>query len=82
MGPMPTSLADLPPAYVDYDAGPAVITTSVVMTVATVVLVAVRFVVRSKSAIGLGIDDWLILMAVVSTRISVEEGRAGLLTLA
>ncbi|KAM7187827.1 integral membrane [Naviculisporaceae sp. PSN 640] len=58
---MPTSLADLPLEYVDYDVGPAVITTSIVMTVATVVLVAVRFAIRSRSSIGLGIDDWLVL---------------------
>lgn len=66
MGSMPTSLAELPVEYVDYDLGPAVIATSIVMTVATVVLVAVRFTIRSKSAIGLGLDDWLILPVVVS----------------
>ncbi|KAM7193455.1 hypothetical protein V8F33_007834 [Rhypophila sp. PSN 637] len=84
MGPMPTSLADLPAEYVNYDVGPAVITTSIVMTVATLVLVAVRFTIRSNSALGLGIDDWFILAVVplmvgfmAATLLAVRQGGAG-----
>ncbi|KAK4214763.1 hypothetical protein QBC37DRAFT_439912 [Rhypophila decipiens] len=81
---MPTSLADLPAEYVNYDVGPAVITTSIVMTVATLVLVAVRFTIRSNSALGLGIDDWFILAVVplmvgfmAATLLAVQQGGAG-----
>lgn len=63
---MPTSLSQFPPGYVDYNLGPAVIATSIAMTVATLLLVAVRFIIRSKSAMGLGQDDWIILAVVVS----------------
>lgn len=66
MGPMPTSLSQFPPEYVDYNVGPAVIATSIAMTVATVLLVAIRFIIRSRSAMGLGKDDWMILAVVVS----------------
>lgn len=71
------ALSGLPPDFMTQDDGPLVVRTIVALAVVAVLTVAVRFAVRWRSVVGLGMDDWLILAAQVK-KLDVDRARAGL----
>jgi len=68
MKTMPTSLSELPPDVVAFDIGPQVVKATASLTGVAALMVATRFGVRWRASSGLtvGIDDWLIFLALVS----------------
>jgi hypothetical protein len=69
------SLDGFDPDYVAFNEGPVLVGSCIALCVVSAVVVAIRFAVRWRSAMGLGWDDWLILASLVS--LSQEAERKG-----
>ncbi|KAK0656953.1 hypothetical protein B0T16DRAFT_452461 [Cercophora newfieldiana] len=69
--PQPTSLSDLPPDVVNFNDGPRLVWTTLLMTAVSTIVVAIRFIFRCRAPSGLrtghriGWDDWFILVALL-----------------
>lgn len=61
--------ADYPPGWVDQDKGPAIIATIVTVTVLSTVFAAARLYVRGGIMKKLQLDDYIIIVAVVRSRL-------------
>ncbi len=60
------SLADLPPSLLQIDEGPHMLRILTPMAAVVTLVVALRIGVRLYRRVGLGLDDWLILVSLVS----------------
>ncbi|KAK4188164.1 integral membrane [Podospora australis] len=63
--PLPTSLAEFHQDYVDHDEGPLLIRSAASLLALATVTVILRLSMRWRSALGLGIDDALIVISLV-----------------
>lgn len=73
-----TSLpSGVPPDSTTHDYGPSIIHVTIPLAAASILTVLVRFAVRWRSVMGLGLDDWLILASLVRENLeSVSKGAA------
>lgn len=62
---MSSNSTTYPPGYESYDGGPAVIRVMTAVIVVATVFVGLRVGVRIHRRIGLKLDDWLIIVALV-----------------